>query len=214
MTESAFSGETLGRFQHNRMRLLWVAALLLAPVLLLTGSAWAHGRWAASGVVGMLQTAGFLLIAFGVMGRIWTIAHIGGRKSTQLVVTGPYSISRNPLYLSSAVAMAGVGATAGSVTMMIALFSITTTAFAVTARREEAYLEQHHGDEYRAYIAAVPRFWPRFKIYHERAEFVTNADSFRRTVLQSATFFAVIPALGIIGWLQAKGILPVLARFW
>ncbi|MGO7726914.1 hypothetical protein ACC713_12320 [Rhizobium johnstonii] len=45
----------------------------------------------------LLAQFGTLLIAFGIIGRIWSTIYIGGRKNSALVTQGPYSITRNPL---------------------------------------------------------------------------------------------------------------------
>ncbi|MEW6635116.1 MAG: isoprenylcysteine carboxylmethyltransferase family protein, partial [Pseudomonadota bacterium] len=61
-----------------------------------------------------IEMFGVLLIFLGIIGRLWSTLYIGGRKSAEVVTGGPYSITRNPLYLFSTVAAAGVGAQIGS----------------------------------------------------------------------------------------------------
>lgn len=80
------------------------------------------------------------------------------KPTTALVTTGPYALSRNPLYLSLTVAYLGAVALANAlwplVLLPFALFVIRTRVIA----KEEAYLERKFGDAYRAYRARVRRW--------------------------------------------------------
>ena len=49
------------------------------------------------------------VLAAGVSLRLWSTLHIGGHKRQRVVMDGPYSICRNPLYLFSLLATLGVG---------------------------------------------------------------------------------------------------------
>src|SRR6187399_1591484 len=62
-----------------------------------------------------VERSGFFLILIAIVGRTWCSMYISGRKLAALVTDGPYSISRNPLYLFSSIAAFGVGAQFGSI---------------------------------------------------------------------------------------------------
>ena len=108
---------------------------------------------------------GVLLIFLGIAGRLWSTLYIGGRKSEEVVTGGPYSITRNPLYVFSSMAAAGVGAQMGSIVAMVGFGLICAAAFHIVILREERFLKEVLGAPYLAYLARVPRFFPTLPIY-------------------------------------------------
>lgn len=107
-----------------------------------------------------LVALGNLLIICGGLIRIYSALFIGGWKNQRLAAVGPYALVRNPLYLGSLLATLGIGLVTASVTLTAALFAFIMAYYSRTVAREEAYLEQHFGADYRAYQAAVPRWLP------------------------------------------------------
>src|SRR5690606_40050349 len=61
-----------------------------------------------------------ILIVVCVIGRTWSSIYIAGHKVQTLVMDGPYSISRNPLYVFSIIGAAGAGAQLGSIVLALA----------------------------------------------------------------------------------------------
>ena len=57
----------------------------------------------------ILSISGSALVVISVLGRFWSIRHIGLRKNVILVQTGPYSYCRNPLYFFSLLLALGCG---------------------------------------------------------------------------------------------------------
>lgn len=81
----------------------------------------------------------------------------GNRPTTAVVRTGPYRISRNPIYLAFSVLHLGVAFWFGSwwlLATLVASFGLVT----IVVRREERYLEQRFGPTYLAYKASVRRW--------------------------------------------------------
>jgi protein-S-isoprenylcysteine O-methyltransferase Ste14 len=80
------------------------------------------------------------------------------RPTTALVRTGPYRLSRNPMYLGMLI-LYGASALAFGVLWALALLPVV---FFVIDRlvicREETYLERKFGDDYRAYRKQVRRW--------------------------------------------------------
>jgi protein-S-isoprenylcysteine O-methyltransferase Ste14 len=77
-----------------------------------------------------------------ILGRAWSTRYIGERKANLLVTEGPYSVSRNPLYLFSF-----LGAQTGS--LLIAIFAAgTVPIFRPVIKREEAAPQILFGETY------------------------------------------------------------------
>ncbi|HWA39587.1 MAG TPA: isoprenylcysteine carboxylmethyltransferase family protein [Burkholderiales bacterium] len=82
----------------------------------------------------------------------------GGLPTTAIVRTGPYGRSRNPIYVAFALVHAGTGLCLDSAWILAALAPALLVIGQVVVPREERYLEEKFGDEYRAYKAAVRRW--------------------------------------------------------
>ena len=93
----------LTQYQERRRLALFVLLIGAFLALLFVGSAWTED------VHETIEVAGLALIVVGIAGRIWCTLYIGGRKASEIVASGPYSISRNPLYVFSSIAAGGAG---------------------------------------------------------------------------------------------------------
>ena len=77
---------------------------------------------------------------------------------TAVVRTGPYRLSRNPIYLSFTLLQLGLGTWANSVWVVGLLVpTLVLMSYGVIAR-EERYMAQKFGEEYLRYTAAVRRW--------------------------------------------------------
>lgn len=84
-----------------------------------------------------------------------------GLGTTELIVTGTFAYSRNPLTVESLVLLMGLGLALSNLWLLILL---PPTAFAMSAiliRPEETYLLETFGERYQAYCSKVPR-WVAF----------------------------------------------------
>ena len=92
-------------YASARITVTRFVAVILAVALCVTGSHWSL----SDSIVGtMLGFTGWLLVACGVMGRIWAGSYICSCKNVRLMQQGPYSVCRNPLYLFSLVGGIGI----------------------------------------------------------------------------------------------------------
>jgi protein-S-isoprenylcysteine O-methyltransferase Ste14 len=82
----------------------------------------------------------------------------GNRPTKVLVRTGPYRISRNPIYLAFSLLHLGVAAWVGSWWLLATLVASVTLVAAVVVPREERYLQERFGPTYRDYKASVRRW--------------------------------------------------------
>jgi protein-S-isoprenylcysteine O-methyltransferase Ste14 len=120
--------------------------------------------WAMGGP-GVWNLFGLVPIALGVVGLAWIMVtasvespkRIELRAAAFLMTRGPYAYSRNPMYLSELLLWMGWSVFYGSLGVLIG-FMILSAVLVSAARYEERVLEARFGDEYRAYMRAVPRW--------------------------------------------------------
>ena len=196
----------LARFQNLRRAVLAVIISLTLLLLLVVRSS-ADGEFHE-----YVEAAGLALIAIGIVGRMWCTLYIGGRKSSEIISKGPYSISRNPLYVFSAIAAAGVGAQTGSLVIAVAVMVGCAGLFQVVIWREEQFLSMKFGQPYEAYTLAVPRFWPALSKFSDAPTLTVSTRLVYRTLADGLIFFAAAPVLELVEELQKSGVLPVLFR--
>jgi protein-S-isoprenylcysteine O-methyltransferase Ste14 len=200
--------------QGRRMRFLWLAApVVLAPVLL-AQSGWPQG----SAFREMLEFAGTVLILICIGGRCWASLYVGGRKNRELVTTGPYAYTRNPLYFFSALGLAGVGLTFGSLILSAALFVFTCLVFSYVAMREAMALDAIFGEAYWRYRRRVPAFFPRLRRDDNDVSgpspVTFDSAALRRTAIDGSYFLAAILAVELLGWLQSAGLVTPMFRLF
>ena len=198
----------LGDYQHMRRMVLAVLIIVLFAALLFGQSTFAPD----TPVHESIEMFGVLLIFLGVVGRLWSTLYIGGRKSSEVVTGGPYSITRNPLYVFSTIATAGVGAQIGSFTGVIGFALLCAGAFHIVILREEKFLKHALGAPYAAYMARVPRFFPKLSLYDEGDTGSFKPRLLLTTLLDGLVFLVALPAFELIDGAQQSGILPVLFR--
>jgi len=145
-----------------------------------------------------MEMTGFLLLIVAALGRIWAFAYIGGRKNQELCRGGPYSLTRNPLYLFSFLGVCGAGLALQSP----ALFTTATLFFlgyyAIVIRAEEARLAGIFGPAFARYCAEVPRFWPRWRKPESAAELTISSRLLHRCLLEVFWFLAAIVVIEVI----------------
>lgn len=157
-----------------------------------------------------IEMIGIVLIVIGIAGRLWSTLYIGGKKSAVVVTDGPYSITRNPLYVFSSIAAVGVGAQMGSITAAVGFGVACAAAFHVVILREEKFLSANLGADYSAYVAKVPRFFPKPSLYSEGDTGGFKPSLLLVTLLDGLVFFVAMPVFEIIDAAQVSGTLPVL----
>jgi protein-S-isoprenylcysteine O-methyltransferase Ste14 len=197
----------LGSFQRRRRLALALLLVVACGALVFCRSWFGDGE-----LHEFLEAAGLSLIGVCVLGRLWATLYIGGRKNAEIVVQGPYSLTRNPLYVFSAIGAAGVGAQTGSMVVALAFGVVTALAFQVVIRREETFLREEFGPAFEAYCRRVPRFVPRLTGFESGGMLTVDPARLYATLLDGLVFFAAIPAFEAIEWLQGAGIIPVLFR--
>ena len=112
------------------------------------------------------QVVGVVLIVIGLILSIAVMRAFGAvgtpvtpwRQTTRLVSTGPYRYTRNPDYIGQTLIYAGIAIVGNSWWPIFLLPLVLVIVQRGVVRREERYLEEKFGDEYREYMARVRRW--------------------------------------------------------
>jgi len=153
--------------------------LRLASIYLLVGAMAALSRPTPLSVA-----IGFAITALGEGIRFWAAGHLV--KTEELVTSGPYRHTRNPLYLGRLLIFAGLCVMAplpyGASWLVLALG--TAVFFGYYLRRKErvepARLRERHGEAFERYYRAVPALIPRLHPYPEGASAGWSSDRMLR----------------------------------
>jgi protein-S-isoprenylcysteine O-methyltransferase Ste14 len=199
----------MARFQRRRRLALAIVILLILAALLTVRSAWADG-WTHE----YIEDFGIGVIVLAILGRMWCTLYIGGRKSSEIVRLGPYSMSRNPLYVFSTLGAFGIGMMTGSLTVAFILAALCYIAFHFVIVAEEGYLESVFGETYLAYKREVPRFFPNIRLYREAEVLTVKSSMLYKTLADGLVFFISYPLLEFVEYLQSTNIVPVLFRLY
>ncbi|PLX39127.1 MAG: isoprenylcysteine carboxylmethyltransferase family protein [Hyphomicrobiales bacterium] len=192
--------------QRKRLIVVQTLSVLIVIALLFAQPGWDEN----STIHEFIEMAGLALILACVFGRLWSILFVGSRKNKELVTDGPYSITRNPLYLFSTIGAVGIGLTFGSLIVAALLGTLIYAVFHMTARKEEAFLRGQFGAEYDAYAARTPLFWPNFRAYRDAGETTFSPKAVVKTFFDALYFLAAFPAIELVEYLHETGVLPTL----
>ena len=80
------------------------------------------------------------------------------KPTTQIIERGPYSFTRNPMYLQMVVACVGVAVILGNVWILLLAFVCAWALQVLAILPEEEYLERKFGEPYLAYKKRVRRW--------------------------------------------------------
>lgn len=160
----------------------------------------------------LVSFAGLGCVIVAAFGRTWSSLYISGRKTSTLVESGPYSTTRNPLYLFSLIGTAGIGLATGSLLILLLLTLSFGLYYPFVIRSEEEGLRKIHGAAFDAYAARVPRFFPKISLYNEPEVCEVNIRQLKKAILDASYFLWIYGALQLIESLHKASILPTLMR--
>lgn len=204
MTAKNFDLQQVQRWRKVAMGVGLIGAVALAALTASIGgeTAWHEG----------IEAVGLGMIVVCIVGRAWCSLYIGGRKKAEIVDRGPYSISRNPLYLFSFIGAFGVGAQTGSATLALVFTVLTFAVFHFTIRREEAWLSTAFGADYDVYCARTPRYGPDFGKWRDQETIEVRPRFFLTTLRDGLVFLLAVPVFESVEMLQQSGWIDVMAR--
>ncbi|MGH9740281.1 MAG: methyltransferase family protein [Candidatus Acidiferrales bacterium] len=146
---------------------------------------------------------GGIIAAFGLLIRGWAAGHL--QKDRELAISGPYAVTRNPLYLGSALLAAGFAIAGGSWAdgaLVIAYFAVFYYA---VMRNEESDLRQRFGTAFEDYAVRVPLFFPRHSSRSGASQTSIAANTFSWALYQrNREYNALIGTLVGIGLLWVR----------
>jgi protein-S-isoprenylcysteine O-methyltransferase Ste14 len=122
--------------------------------------------WIEGPLRDILVAVGWLLVAAGIVLDITAIRALMRAKTTimpsgtaeHLVTSGPFSFTRNPIYLGNTTLTIGIGLIVGSIWFLIAALVAAFMTQAVTIVHEEKYLKARFGKRYHDYALRVRRW--------------------------------------------------------
>ncbi len=143
-----------------------------------------------------------------MFGRSYCSAFIGGIKNEKVVRAGPFSVVRNPLYVFSFIGIVGIGLQSGRFSILLILVAAFIMYYKHVVQREEAFLYNKFGEDYRVYTQEVPRWWPNWSLWNEPAEIVVRPYFIRHTMMDAAVFFIAWPCFELLALLHENGTIP------
>jgi protein-S-isoprenylcysteine O-methyltransferase Ste14 len=180
-----------------------IGILILAPFVLLGAL---HAPWGATQpwLKIALDTAGWLCFFAGAGLRFWATLYIGGHKGKSLVDDGPYSVTRNPLYLGIFFLVLSIAFFLGSPLITVGVLFSTFVYLRVVIASEERRLLVRWGAVYQAYCDRVPRFWPRWQHFHAGSSVEVDLRTLKFEVFRALRWGLIPIACELVRLLEAQ----------
>ena len=156
--------------------------------------------------------AGLLLVSLGVVGRVWALSYLVGKKSKTLVTEGPFSLCRNPLYLFSFLGLLGICLRTQTLAIPAVVMPLFVLVHLRSVRNEESKLRAMFPGEFDAYAKLIPRFVPSLAHFKESDMLTVNAVLFRKGITELTMFFVMMAFLELVTVLHRTGTAPIWFR--
>lgn len=146
---------------------------------------------------------GAAVVVVGLLVRGWAAGVL--RKDRELAVSGPYALTRNPLYLGSF--LIGIGAVVAGGRPWLGLVFIAWFAwiYGSTMARESAELATRFGKQFNRYRESVPIFVPRLTPYRPLPDHAAGKTTFSLSCyLHNREYEALVGAVAGLGLLAVK----------
>jgi protein-S-isoprenylcysteine O-methyltransferase Ste14 len=118
-------------------------------------------QWGRADWLPWMFPLGVTLAAIGLLLRVWATGWL--IKNEALTTSGPYSLTRNPLYLGTLLITTGQCLMSDVPWAPLFFPALCLALYWTTIRQEESYLRTRYGAEYEAYAQRVPLLLPTWK---------------------------------------------------
>jgi len=160
----------------------------------------------------LFEVTGLFLLTICSMGRLWALMYISGNKSKELIMDGPYSIVRHPLYFFSLIGAVGIGLVSENLLILALILVFYVFYYPFTVLAEEKKLEGAFGEAYRDYMLRTPRFLPKPSLYRGPQFYMIKVNTFVRNFIDGMWFVWIFILLHVIEMAQDAGYLTVYWR--
>ena len=160
----------------------------------------------------LFEISGLFFLTICSIGRLWALMYIGGLKRRELITNGPYSIVRNPLYVSSLIGAIGIGLASENLLILAVILLFYLLYYPFTILAEERKLTKKFGSDYIEYTRCTPRFFPKLSLYKKAEPYQINTVIFLRNIATGMWFIWIFILLHFIEMLQNTGFIPVVLR--
>lgn len=191
----------------NRILVSTYFAIAFFLLLVLTESA-QNGSIISS----LLFLTGLVLVGVAMVGRLWCSLYISGYKNSELITSGPYSMTRNPLYFFSFLGFVGIGLATETLSFSFAFVLMFWLTYPSIIKREEEFLRSKFGDAFTDYCARTPCFLPNLKALREPESYVVNPKLFRRTMGDVLWFIWLVAIIELVKALHEYQFLTPIIR--
>ena len=196
--------------ERRRRRLSAIFVILMAATIPMVSSRWSEESIAAD----VFFISGILLANIGCLGRLWSSLFISGYKSRELIVSGPYSMCRNPLYFFSAIGLIGIGLTTCTFAIPLVMACCFAIYYRLIISQEEQRLKDVHGAAFEEYCRQTPAFWPSARLLTEPESYEIRLKAIRRSFADGFWFVAIAAVVHLMVDLHARQWLPHLVSSW
>ena len=137
------------------------------------------------------------------------------RKEAKLSVGGPYSYTRNPLYLGTLIMGIGATISVGAFILAVVIALVFFVNYNYVIDHEEAKLPSYFGEAYHRYCRLVPRFLPRLteppheellKVNPDEETYCFSMPLAKKNKAFEAyfTFVGLILGMGLLVWAKTQ----------
>ena len=159
-------------------------------------------------------SVGLVLVAVGFGFRVWVSTYQAGHKNKDLITQGPYSLCRNPMYLSNIVGGLGAALATETITIPVLFLMVCLLHYRRVIANEEANLLRIHGAAYEAYKAVTPRLIPSLKGFSQPDEYLVRVRSLAAKIPLAVFPILAVAVIVFVSALHADGLLPVLLKIY
>jgi protein-S-isoprenylcysteine O-methyltransferase Ste14 len=140
----------------------------------------------------------------GLMIRAWATGHL--RKNDYLAVSGPYALTRNPLYFGSFLIGIGFSLAGRDVNILVVFLLCFAVLYGPVMQREIETLKHLFAEQYSSYQEKVPLFFPRLHLPKGLRDFSFERYLRNREYQALAGFLAALALLAAkIRYLNGRG---------